>query len=280
MNKKECKIVQDLLPNYIENLTNNETKEFIINHLNNCTECNEIYNNINNDFYKKETEEKTNINFLKKHKKQMQILKFILLIILMIFVVIIARRIIILTQLYNKATKVQVLDNYYAKSYYYQENSIIVTESYYKNGNYLTTMTKYSQGNEEQTLVFYKNNNEIINLLQIGDEKYLLDNNSVFNITPTSFVTNDFVSNLQFAFIIGIDSELCNGKQCYVIKGKSFDRYIDKETGLVVRCISKNSINNCNDTIEDYEFKFNIVTDSSIKKPDVSDAAIFDKESN
>ena len=29
----ECKIVQDLLPNYIENLTSNETSEFIKGHL-------------------------------------------------------------------------------------------------------------------------------------------------------------------------------------------------------------------------------------------------------
>lgn len=27
--KKDCKIVQDLLPNYIENLTNEETNKFI-----------------------------------------------------------------------------------------------------------------------------------------------------------------------------------------------------------------------------------------------------------
>ncbi len=43
----ECKIVQDLLPNYIENLTSNETSEFIKGHLDNCKECNEIYNKMN-----------------------------------------------------------------------------------------------------------------------------------------------------------------------------------------------------------------------------------------
>ena len=29
MNKKDCKIVQDLLPNYIENLTKEETSKYI-----------------------------------------------------------------------------------------------------------------------------------------------------------------------------------------------------------------------------------------------------------
>ena len=32
--KKECKVVQDLLPNYIEGLTTKETNEFIEEHLN------------------------------------------------------------------------------------------------------------------------------------------------------------------------------------------------------------------------------------------------------
>ena len=39
MNKKECKIIQDLLPNYIESLTTKETNEFIDNHLVECKEC-------------------------------------------------------------------------------------------------------------------------------------------------------------------------------------------------------------------------------------------------
>ena len=36
---KNCKIVQDLLPNYIEKLTNNETNKYIESHLNECSEC-------------------------------------------------------------------------------------------------------------------------------------------------------------------------------------------------------------------------------------------------
>ena len=36
--KRDCKIVQDLLPNYIENLTNEETNHFIEEHLKECPE--------------------------------------------------------------------------------------------------------------------------------------------------------------------------------------------------------------------------------------------------
>lgn len=44
--KKDCKIVQDLLPNYIEDLTNEETNYFIDEHINECPECQKILENM------------------------------------------------------------------------------------------------------------------------------------------------------------------------------------------------------------------------------------------
>jgi len=44
--KRNCKIVQDLLPNYIEKLTNEETNHFIEEHLKECTECQQIFENM------------------------------------------------------------------------------------------------------------------------------------------------------------------------------------------------------------------------------------------
>ena len=45
-NNKNCKIVQDLLPNYIENLTAQDTNLFVEEHLKECVECKEIYGNM------------------------------------------------------------------------------------------------------------------------------------------------------------------------------------------------------------------------------------------
>ena len=44
--KRDCKIVQDLLPNYIENLTNEETNRFIEEHLKECPECQKVLENM------------------------------------------------------------------------------------------------------------------------------------------------------------------------------------------------------------------------------------------
>lgn len=41
--KRECNIVRDILPLYIENMASEETKEFVEAHLSKCPECNELY---------------------------------------------------------------------------------------------------------------------------------------------------------------------------------------------------------------------------------------------
>lgn len=46
---KYCKIVQDLLPNYIENLTDEETNIFIENHIKTCKECEKTLKCMNNE---------------------------------------------------------------------------------------------------------------------------------------------------------------------------------------------------------------------------------------
>ena len=46
-NKKECNIIWDLLPNYIEKLVSDDSKDFVEQHLVKCRECNEILNEMN-----------------------------------------------------------------------------------------------------------------------------------------------------------------------------------------------------------------------------------------
>ena len=53
-NNRDCKIVQDLLPNYIEKLTNIETNQFVEEHLKQCKECKEIVSNMEKDLKTKE----------------------------------------------------------------------------------------------------------------------------------------------------------------------------------------------------------------------------------
>ena len=83
--KNECKIVQDLLPSYIDKLTSNESNQFIENHLKNCKSCNKILNTLKHEEKVSNVDEKEAIkkfNIKLKHKNLKIILITIILIIL------------------------------------------------------------------------------------------------------------------------------------------------------------------------------------------------------
>ncbi|MDG5790074.1 zf-HC2 domain-containing protein [Evansella sp. AB-P1] len=70
MNKEwTCHIVEDLLPNYLEGLTSDETNQFIEEHVNTCDKCNELYMEMKTNVSTDENIPKTELNFFKKVKK-------------------------------------------------------------------------------------------------------------------------------------------------------------------------------------------------------------------
>ena len=46
---KNCMIVQDLLPNYIDRITTEETNIFIEKHIKECIKCKQIFENMSQD---------------------------------------------------------------------------------------------------------------------------------------------------------------------------------------------------------------------------------------
>lgn len=83
--KKDCKIVQDLLPNYIEKLTNEETNLFIKEHINECNECQKVLENmqkeLNVDTSKRDKRE---VKYIKKYSKKLRVLEITIILILLI----------------------------------------------------------------------------------------------------------------------------------------------------------------------------------------------------
>lgn len=83
--KRDCQIVQDLLPNYIEKLTNEETNLYIKEHLNECDECKSMLDNMQKDLKINNLKrDKREIKYIKIYNEKMRILKFIIIIILAI----------------------------------------------------------------------------------------------------------------------------------------------------------------------------------------------------
>lgn len=273
--KRDCKIIQDLLPNYIEKLTKEETNHFIEEHLKECTECKHIFENMQKELnVNTEKRDAREVTYMKKFSSKMKVLKFIILALIIIYVVIIGRRIVIMTTLSEKAKENQTCNNYYAKLYSYQGDTLTITESYNKGEDYLTTMTRIVNNNQIQKIIDYKKGDERITLTEVDGKKYMQDSEKILGgqIRPVTYVSNGLLANMQYAFIIGIDKTYCNGKECYIIKGNSYERYIDKETGLAVREIDKSNkeITRQTDIVVDYKYEFNTVKDSDITKPDTT----------
>ena len=85
--KKECKIIQDLLPNYIENLTSIQTNEYIEEHIASCKECKGNLENMQNEIVTDtKGKNKKEVKYMKKYRNKMRILSFILLIIFSVFI--------------------------------------------------------------------------------------------------------------------------------------------------------------------------------------------------
>jgi len=84
---KECKIVQDLLPSYIEKLVSKESSEYVEEHLKNCEECTNVYNDMKADLEVKTATPKAEIDYMKKARKKMRIAEKLIYIILLLFII-------------------------------------------------------------------------------------------------------------------------------------------------------------------------------------------------
>ncbi len=82
-----CGIVQDLLPNYIEGILSNESKELVSNHLDNCVYCKKEHESMTAVIHIDSFEERR-INYLKGiHKKSASILLLCIILSIITFII-------------------------------------------------------------------------------------------------------------------------------------------------------------------------------------------------
>lgn len=83
--KQECSIVQDLLPNYIDNLTNEETNLLIEKHLAECEACQKMLDTMQKEVkLKGKKREEREVKYMKKINHKLAFLKGLIIIILII----------------------------------------------------------------------------------------------------------------------------------------------------------------------------------------------------
>lgn len=143
--RKMCSIIQDLLPNYVENLTNDETNNFIDEHLKECGECKQTLESMQEDLKVDDTvRDKKTVKYFKKYKSKLRTLRIILLILIVAFVGNTIRKMLIISQMSNKAEMYVNSENYHIMHYIYNKDKTIISEQFVLGDKIKSTMIDIS----------------------------------------------------------------------------------------------------------------------------------------
>ncbi len=268
--KKLCNIIKDLLPSYVENLTNDETNNFIESHIANCPECKEFLENMRKEIeVNSPKKEEKNFKYIKRYSKRLKIFRNILLIIALVFILIVARKFIIITDLSNKANNIQKFTNYHIQLECYIDKTLIMAEKYNKDKISLSTNKIYyiDNPNNIEEYINYISDNENLKLVKNMQQQNLSTFDKDIGLDITNYTLGFYTpfKKLYFALTTSIQNVTLSDKQCYLLKIDNTERFIDVETGATVKYID----NDLNQVI-DYHYEFDTVTDEDVELPDTT----------
>lgn len=298
--RRECKIIQDLLPSYIENLTTKETKAYIEEHLEKCQNCKQVLERMKQEFNlnitKKDNRE---VKYIKKFNKKINILKLIISLILVVFIILTARKVIIISSLSKNAENTINTSNYHTVTYsYYLEDysktevfslgdkkKIITTQ---RKDNRVNKITIFARKNES----FNENDNKYIADIyrEVKDEKdgkiekvVNLNQEIEIFVNPQNLTkTENYLQLFVYSILSSVKDTTFNGEECYYISNfKSVNNnleegmYVNKSTGLPISSIAY-EYKNPDGTrgrvpTSDYIYEFNVVKDEEFIEPNIDE---------
>ncbi len=294
--KENCEVIQDLLPNYIEKLTSEKTNEYIENHIKECTECAEMLKNMRSEIKSEpKNANKKEINYLKKYNRRLKGLAVIILLIAVIYVVIIGNKMLILNKITSKAQESMQNNNYYIRAVSFSGTTMRIDETYKKGEKQITKVKIYESEYAEQSVeyIYYINGNKVTYYIQNNNAKIekvgegIRNEDGAQNLplqeAKTLYTYNENIwLFLKNAIMSSVSTVKCNGKECYyflnlentgMVKSEmSTEIYFDKETGLPIRVIGGTEENSDGiwDSVIDFKYEFNTVTDSDVEEPVVN----------
>ena len=272
MNRNDCKIVQDLLPNYIENLTSKETNNFIEEHLKECKECKEIYENmVKNTQINNIENNKKEAKYFKKFNNKLKSLKISIIIIIAIVLIIFAfaynniKNILLINSLEKKLSNINISNYSYTREI--ESNDLkAVTKCYVINEKYYIE-TEQTTTNGNAIIQTYKDSKDDIILYDKGDTVWYKINGKTnteleMNVLP---MNPKYTSYEYYSLMKDNIKEIVKEDNYYVVKTKDNSSYwIEMDTGIIVKILD---INNSISLI----YNFGNVKEVDIVKPDVSE---------
>ena len=299
MEKKiECKIVQDLLLGYADNVLNEESKKLVESHLLDCDNCKQKLNDIKKDILEHNDTQSKQIDYLKKVRRKSILKAFrisLILIFLLFALVFIHKFIIINTVAHNFETSLQ-LGNIYEEDRQELDDEVSIIKTYFKDGRYKRIYEIYSDDGMEQVFTEYASDdsNKLIQIIEKNKEIKVYDKTtklSTISSIPTPFIANtNLLEKLITSFTMSVHtSKNYDGTECYVLqnqfdKSNKWELWLDKQTGLLIKEVIKDSsieyfagtnvVKNIKDNIQEHKYQLNTVTDEDVKLPDFSDYEI------
>ena len=306
--EKNCKIVQDLLPNYIENLTNEETNKFIEDHLKTCDKCKKIYESMKKDIaVDNKGKEKRKVKFLKKYRNKLRILEMIILMILLAFVINTGRKVYIIAELNSKAEEYVNSTNYHKISYSLDEGNYTKTEVFSLEDKKKVIITTVTEEGKKEVITMYgtktgtlpdtpyaktyppiETYRQNVYIENEAGKTAMLNFESGVSVGPQEAFwglenTKDLIMT---AITTSITKTTYDGKECYYVSGSSYilpnaSIYVDEDTGLLVSTMASET-ESADGTIEriagaEYEYEFGTVTEEVFIEPDVSEYKIVEQ---
>lgn len=300
---KNCNIIKDLLPSYIEKLTSIETSTFIEKHLEECNECKNIFNNMNQDDkdnieYDEDILNSKDVKFFKNmNKRILRRAEFLgtsigILLLIIIYISIVIYRFTIIENLLKKqedftqATNIflEVNDNYIGENlqfienlktkYWYKDNIIKIQQTSSKYGLY-NSFTRYIDLEKKLIYVF----NHTDKTVEIINRKDILENNEIFEIINK----NTKALNNKIKLSMDIHVPIYSKNDYSIITDWNVGSYIyDSKTGLLNMSYyyeyTGDDNNSYNHHFQTYTYSNNSVSDDDIIIPNVDEYTIIQKE--
>lgn len=288
----DCELVKDLLPNYIDNLTSDETNDFIESHVNQCSECKLLLEEMKKSSVSDEkVKSKKFVNFAKKYNKKLKILKFIVLLILAVILFHLIRNLIIVVPLMNKRKETLLnANNYHYQMYTYTKEHVFLYDFYRKDNKFLETWSSVDiLANENITHSptfwnYYDGNNLYgYHIDEKTGIKFFqhstMENRSIY---PMFMDPNEDFNSLRSILSLVVHPKITrinyHGIECYRIDSSIGHEEqvtcIDKSTGLIIRGI------NSTNSIFDFYVDLNVVTDEDLKIPNIEEYKPYDEVEN
>lgn len=296
---KECKIIQDLLPNYIEKLTNKETNSYIEEHLEICVNCKNTYEKMKNEIQLENKKtgkklDKREVNFFKRYKNKLRVLKIIILIIILAFAISAVRKMYIVGDLYNKAEQIVKNTNYHREIASMSEGNFTKTEIWATDNKIKMILKKFENDKIEIREVYGTKKGRMENS---DIDAYIINEYTTINGEKTAKLHHEvqisvapqnpfYVENKFQLFLYAIPTSIkrttFDGKECYYIINykepfsiNEAGMYLDKETGLPISYVGYETEFTGSGLgripAAEYKYEFNTVTEEDFVEPDLSE---------